>query len=704
MLRIVRASNSFAVRAASSDGGGTADRPLPPDNVRIRLRLIGQMEGWTATGEGVLPTVRRARALLAMLALASPRPWPRSRLAEVLWAGRGDEQARASLRQELHRLQEALAPVRCEILSVNRDQIAMLPGLVWVDAQEIMLATPDQPAALALMEGNLLEGLAGLNPVFDQWLKTERERLRDHARDVAEQLLLSQPDAEPQQSIHAAQRLIRIDRAHEGAWRALMRAHAVRGERGLAIQAYERCRAVLAEALDAEPSVETLTLLRRIRGVGRDAGPSGAAGPITDDPLIRQGRVHVGVMPFDVIGLPAADHHFGPGLAEEITSALSRFRWLFVVAAQSVGRVAAGARDEFMVRRTLGIDFLVDGTLQRSGNRLRVTVRLVDLRANAQVVWARRFDRQINDISSLQDDIASEVVAQIDPEILMIEARRASVRPDVDPSAYDLMLRAIPLIGQLEREPFMHAGRLLAEAISLEPDYATAHAWYAYWHIFLIGQDWGDDPAATMTEAERLAERATVLDPFDARALSIAGHVRAFLHKDLRGAAALHERALALNPNLAMAWSLSAVTHAYLGDLEEAERRAARYKQLSPLDPHAFFFDAFFVLIHLLRHEHEAAVRIGRAVTELNSSFSASCKPYLAALGHLGLDQEAALVRERLLAIEPDFSVDRFLATTPLTRDSDRAHVALGLRLAGVPGQVDVPDADTGVGQASSSA
>ncbi|MGE0419211.1 MAG: hypothetical protein AB7O80_20595 [Acetobacteraceae bacterium] len=333
-----------------------------------------------------------------------------------------------------------------------------------------------------------------------------------------------------------------------------------------------------------------------------------------------------------------------------------------------------------------------------------MTVRLVDLRANAQVVWARRFDRQINDISSLQDDIASEVVAQIDPEILMIEARRASVRPDVDPSAYDLMLRAIPLIGQLEREPFMHAGRLLAEAISLEPDYATAHAWYAYWHIFLIGQDWGDDPAATMTEAERLAERATVLDPFDARALSIAGHVRAFLHKDLRGAAALHERALALNPNLAMAWSLSAVTHAYLGDLEEAERRAARYKQLSPLDPHAFFFDAFFVLIHLLRHEHEAAVRIGRAVTELNSSFSASCKPYLAALGHLGLDQEAALVRERLLAIEPDFSVDRFLATTPLTRDSDRAHVALGLRLAGVPGQVDVPDADTGVGQASSSA
>ena len=188
-----------------------------------------------------------------------------------------------------------------------------------------------------------------------------------------------------------------------------------------------------------------------------------------------------------------------------------------------------------------------------------------------------------------------------------------------------------------------------------------------------------------MEEAGRLAERAIVLDPFDARALAIAGHVRAFLHRRLREAAALHERALVLNPNLAMAWALSAVTYAYAGNFEEAERRNNRYKRLSPMDPHAFFFDGFFILIFLLKHDHEGAVTVGRAVRELNPSFLASQKPYLAALGHLGLVEETEEIRRRLLAIEPDFTVERFLATTPLEREVDRNYYAEGLRMAGIP-------------------
>jgi len=187
-----------------------------------------------------------------------------------------------------------------------------------------------------------------------------------------------------------------------------------------------------------------------------------------------------------------------------------------------------------------------------------------------------------------------------------------------------------------------------------------------------------------MTEAGRLAERAIVLDPFDARGLAIAGHGRAFLHRRLREAAALHERALSLNPNLAMAWALSAVTHAYAGDPNEAERRNNRYKKLSPLDPHAFFFDALFVLIYLLKRDYESAGAHGRSVSEINPSFSATYKPYLAALGHLGRDQEAAVVRRRLLSLEPDFTVERFLATTPPERDSDCTHYAEGLRLTGI--------------------
>ncbi|MBS0641036.1 MAG: hypothetical protein JSS43_14255 [Proteobacteria bacterium] len=354
------------------------------------------------------------------------------------------------------------------------------------------------------------------------------------------------------------------------------------------------------------------------------------------------------------------------------------------MSSNSVARFAEEPRDEAAIRRELGLDFLLDGTIQRGGNKIRASLRLLDLRSASQVVWARRFDRDTDDLLSLQDEIAAEVVAQIDPEILLIEAKRSTGRSHVDATAYDLMLRALPLMGRLERNDFMQAGQYLEEAIRREPDYAAAYAWYAWWHAFLVGQDWADNPKAMMEKAGELAERAIVLDPFDARALTISGHVNAFLHRRLLEAMTLHERALALNPNLAMAWALSAVAYAYSGDPDEAERRNNRYKKLSPFDPHAFFFDAFFVLIHLMRRDYETAVEIGRSVSQLNSTFSATYKPYLAALGHLRRDQEATTVRRRLLSLEPDFTIERFLKTTPMVRESDRMHYAEGLRLAGI--------------------
>src|SRR4051812_11863933 len=435
-----------------------------PDEAIVRLRLIGQMEAWTVTSENVLPAGRKTRALLAAVALSAPRPALRGRLAELLWSRRPEEQARASLRQEIHRLLESLAPAGTEVLVVTRDHLSLRPGAVWVDVEEVMRATTDQPASLSLLDGDLLEDLDGIDPTFDAWLTTERERLRDRARTVAEALLREQ--VEPEAAIPAAQRLLQIDRAHEGAWRALMRAHAARGERGMAIQAYDRCRAVLADLLDAAPSAETQKLLVEIRGPSgsrmplRPPSPTPTATPPAvedtyEPPPIAEprshelrpsrGGAHVGVMPLQLVGTTDEEAHLAPGLAEEITTALARFRWMFVVASNSLARFAAETRDETAIRRTFGLDFLLDGSIQRVRNRLRITVRLLDLRAGNKVFGARRFDRQSNDLLSLQDEIASEVVAQIDPEILLIEAKRSAARTPVDATAYDMVLRAIPL-------------------------------------------------------------------------------------------------------------------------------------------------------------------------------------------------------------------------------------------------------------------
>jgi len=484
--------------------------PTAADQVLVRLRLIGQMEAWTIRSESVLPIGRKTRALLAMVALANPRPVLRGRLAEQLWSRRPDEQARASLRQEIHRLLDALSPAGSDVMMVSRDQLCLRPGAVWIDVEEVIRANTDQPASLALLDGDLLEDLDGVDPNFDAWLNAERESLRDRARGIAETMLRDSQE-DPATAIAAAQRLLAIDRTHEGAWRALMRAYTARGERGLAVQAYDRCRTVLADLLDAAPSAETQQLLTTIRGPSRNRLPLrppsdesaelpssvDAAPPLKargHDRAGPRGGVHVGVMPFRLVGTSDEDAHLASGIADEITTALARFRWLLIVSSSSLGRFAAEHRDEAAIRRELGLDFLLDGTVQRFGDTIRVNLRLLDLRANNQIAWSRRFDRQAGDLLWLQDEIAAQVVAQIDPEILLIEARRSTSRSHVDSTAYDLMLRAIPLMNRMERDAFMRAGQHLADAVTLEPDYAAAYAWYAYWHIFLVGQDWASDP------------------------------------------------------------------------------------------------------------------------------------------------------------------------------------------------------------------
>ena len=180
------------------------------EHVSLRLHLIGHMEAWTAAGESVLPPGRKTRGLLSLIAVAAPRLVPRSQLAETLWSTRPEEQARASLRQELHKLQEALAPAHAEVLAISRDHIALRSGAVWTDIGEFAYPGTMRPGRFPLPEGELLADLDGIDPAFDAWLAHERARLRDTTRMAAEALLRASHD--PDTVISAAERLLAIDR------------------------------------------------------------------------------------------------------------------------------------------------------------------------------------------------------------------------------------------------------------------------------------------------------------------------------------------------------------------------------------------------------------------------------------------------------------------------------------------------------------
>ncbi len=398
----------------------------------------------------------------------------------------------------------------------------------------------------------------------------------------------------------------------------------------------------------------------------------------------RRSALRLGIRQMRVIG-NNVDPALSEGIAEELITTLSRFRWISCISGSSLAAMA-GESDEFGLNwPELDLDLILDGTIQGGAERVRITVRLLDLRAGSAVIWANRFDYDAFDTLAVQDRVAAAVVAQMDPLLLIREGERAAKHNPNGVTARDLVLRAVPAIYRMDRLTFRSAGELLAAALRADPGHADALAWYAYWHLFLVGQGWSDDPEAAIRRAGELADTAVTMDPHDARALTLAGHVRGFLLKRPHEAAVLHERAISLNPNLALAWCFSGFTLSYMGEHATALVRMTRAIELSPSDPHLFFFHAAIVMPRLLLGNYEEAATAGRKAMELNPWFSSSFKGCLAALGHLGLKQEAASVMARLARLEPNFTVRDAIARSPMNVPADIERYADGLRRAGLP-------------------
>jgi TolB-like protein/FixJ family two-component response regulator len=436
-------------------------------------------------------------------------------------------------------------------------------------------------------------------------------------------------------------------------------------------------------------STETEELLADARISASLLGPSKVnvrepTTPSRASTSLRADAIRLGVMPFRTIG-SNTDSAYSLGLANEISNAFSRFRPIVCVEPGSIAALADEPDRQAERWQQLDLDFLVDGSFRKKGNDIRVLLRLINMRGSGEISWGRRFDSLMPDVLNLQDKIASETAAQVAPELVVAwEEREAASRRQVDPTAYDLILRAIPATYCVDEAGFREAGALLERSLALDPSSAVCHAWLAHWYFCLVGQGWATDIALAAERADSLSQQAIILDPGDARAFAVAGHVRAYLRKDAEGGLWLLERAIELNPNLAIAWCYSGLAHTYLGQYSEAIRRIEHAQRLSPFDPWSFLFDNAYGMAFLFTGQYEAAARALRRARDLNPGFSSTYKALLPALGHLGARQEAASVRKALLALEPGFSVDVALARSPMLRQEDRDRYAEGLRLSGI--------------------
>jgi len=245
---------------------------------------------------------------------------------------------------------------------------------------------------------------------------------------------------------------------------------------------------------------------------------------------------------------------------------------------------------------------------------------------------------------------------------------------------FSFILAAVVLVA-----PFVSIYLIRTWPEKVEPENPMAAAWTAYWHLFYVGQGWSQNSKKSFETVREHAVRAIRLDPDNAEALGIYAHVCAFADRDFDSALHYYDRAFRLNPNLAIIWALSAPTYCYIGQPEKALRQLDRYKELAPFHPYFFWVENLYTVAYTFLGDYEQAVTVGRRAVKTNPDFVNGYKPLIASLGYLGRRDEAQEYIDKLLSIEPGFTIKRFAAVYPIQKDSDRQRYMEGLRLAGVP-------------------
>jgi adenylate cyclase len=415
----------------------------------------------------------------------------------------------------------------------------------------------------------------------------------------------------------------------------------------------------------------------RVRDVAAAKSPPTATLPLPDKPSIA-------VLPFANMSGDPEQEYFADGMVEEIITALSRIRWLFVIARNSTFTYKGQGIDVKQVGRELGVRYVLEGSVRKAGQRVRITAQLIEAQT-ASHLWADRFDGSLEDVFDLQDKVASSVAGIIEPALHAAEIVRArSKRPD-SLDAYDLYLRASAELRRPTMKGSVRALALLRQAIGIDPSYPAAMAEAAFcfmrWRIY----QWMTDEEAETAEGKNLARAAIATARDDATVLATASFALWNLNADAEAAVRTLDRAVELNPNLAIAWGYSGIVHAYAGDSAVAIEHCARAMRLSPLDPSRWIFLFGTGIAHLSeRRLDDALVWLHRAREE-RPNFPALLAWLASALAHLGRLEDARAMLQHLLAEAPRTMVPLRRASVFFKNAAVWEFILDGFRLAGFP-------------------
>jgi TolB-like protein len=393
-------------------------------------------------------------------------------------------------------------------------------------------------------------------------------------------------------------------------------------------------------------------------------------------------RPSIAVLPFANLSGDSEQDYFADGMVEEIITALSRLRWLFVIARNSSFTYKGRPVDVRQVGRELGVRYVMEGSVRKSANRVRITGQLIDASTGAHI-WADRFDGAIEDIFDLQDQVTASVVGAIAPKMEQAEIDRARRKPTENLDAYDYYLQGMARTHQATRQAYDDALRLFHKSIGLDGDFASAYGMAAWCYALRKRNGWMADRAKEIAETARLARQAVDLGKDDAVALSMGGFALAQVVGEVEDGAAFIDQALILNPNLAAGWMVSAWVNLYLGKPEFAIERATHAIRLSPLGPFTVFAYIAIGAGHMFAGRYDEATSWAEKglLQQPNSGGAARVAAASSALA--GRLDQAHKAMARLREIDPTFRVSDLRQMFAYRRPEDIARFEEGLRKAG---------------------
>ena len=392
-------------------------------------------------------------------------------------------------------------------------------------------------------------------------------------------------------------------------------------------------------------------------------------------------RPAIAVLPFDNMSGDREQEYFSDGISEDIITALSKLRWFFVIARNSSFTYKGKAVHIKQVAAELGVRYVVEGSVRKSGDRVRITAQLNDT-ATGSHLWAEHYDRNLTDVFAVQDEITDAIVTAIEPQIYAAENFRSRRKPPNSVDAWDLVMRALSHHWRVTQPDSVAAQALLERAIAIDPNYAQAQALFATNYMFGVHLGW-TDIATAAPAAEQAALAAIATDSEDAWAHTALGSVY-FSTRRLDHSLAEFELALQLNPNFSLAQGYYALALSYCGRWEDAYAATQRAIRLSPRDPSSAIYYGVAAYAQFVGKNYQEAIALAREATRQRGDLSGAYRVLTVAAGMTGQIELARNALQELRRTQPNISLAWIATQLPWKLDADREHYLEGFRRAGL--------------------